>query len=485
ISYKAESHRRSVYIYAKVEGVMLNGSGNQGVDSIFVFLDLDDNPDTGYQVANLGSDQLVEIRGWNNSVQHSILYEFLEDTNRDNWNSFRRIGGVTSAVGYREVEMNIGVNGARDPKAYIIVSDNFGNLDLAETIISPNKDILSVVQTTIAPEVAPTSQAVHFLRLDLDTRNGGAHVSLINVTRSGDVPDSLIEVNLGIDTDSDDMPDQLISSARFYQGVAALEVDLEVIGRMTLIATAVFTGPDPSATIGLSVSGIESNATVSLLDDFVTKVYTDIAPQITIDGAFGDWTSVQRQSDIDNDVVMRQTTAWINENVDLRSYAVNIGTNAFFYVDVDGRMMGGADIPTLRKRPTTLPEVVDSDRDSVPDAFDRFPLDFNNDAIPDAQTGNDYDKDDFFDFPVGNDYWLNTTIPSDFPAEYANTAVSIYIGPLIVPELMGVDVLSIFLDADNDTATGLPLIVDTQTYGMDYLLAVSGRNGVPHHRGLY
>ncbi len=485
ISYKAKCHSRSVYIYARVEGMMLNGSGNQGVDSIFVFLDLDNNPDTGYRVASIGSDQLVEVRGWDNSVHQSVLYGFLEDSNRDNWNSFRRIGRVTSAVGLEEVELSFALNGASDPKAFIVASDNFGNLDLAETIISPNKDILSVVQTTIAPDVPSTSQAVHFLRLDLDTKNGGAHVSLINITKSGDVPDSLIALDLGIDTNEDDVPDQVISSARFYQGIAALQLDLEVVGKMRLIATAVFTGPDPSATIGLSVSGIDSNATISILDDFITKVYADVAPQITIDGAFGDWTSVQKQMDVDNDVVMKQATAWINENVDLRSYAVNIGTDAFFYASVDGRMMGGVDIPEFRNRWADLPQIVDSDGDSVPDIFDRFEHDFNNDAIPDSQTGNDYDGDDVLDYPLGSDYWLNTTIPVDFPAEYANTTVSVYIGPLIVPELMGVDVLSIFLDADNDTSTGLPLIVDTQTYGMDYLLAVSGRNGEPHHRGLY
>jgi uncharacterized repeat protein (TIGR01451 family) len=486
ISYKAEDHLQRLYVYARVEGVMLNGSSIQGIDSVFVFVDMDDNPSTGYPVAGLGSDRLIEVTGWNNTIYQSIIFEFQEGHNRDDWNSFRRIGSVNSAIGVREIELNFGINGARNPKLFVACSDNSGNIDSAETIISPNRDVLSVVQTTIASEVVPTSQPAHFLKLDLDTRNGGAHVSQINISKSGDIPDQSVAVDLGVDTDGDDIPDQMISSARFNQGVAYLELDLDVVGGTTLITTAVFTDPDPFSTIGISVSGIVTNATVSLKEGFVTRVYADAMPEVTIDGAFGDWTAAQKESDSDGDVAMKVgPTAWINENVDLRSYAVDISVNASFYASVDGRMMGGVDLPTFRKRPIVSLKVVDSDRDSVPDDYDYFRFDFDNDAIPDSQSGSDYDGDGVLDYPLGSDYWLNTTIPSDFPAEYANREISIYIGPLSIPEVMGVDVLSVFLDADNDTATGLPLIAGSQIYGVDYLLAISGRNGMPRIRGLY
>ena len=486
ISYKTEDHQHEFYVYSRVEGVMLNGSGNQGMDSMYVFIDKDNNPDTGYPIAGLGSDRLIEVTGWNNSIHESVMFEFKEGHNRDDWNSFRRVGSVNGAIGYREIELSFGLNGAKNPKFFVASSDNSGNIDFAETVMTPGKDVLTVVQTTIAPEVISTSQSAHFLRLYLDTRNGGAHISQINISRSGSIPEQSVAVDLGIDTDGDDIPDQMISSARFDQGVAYLAMDLDVVGAMTLIATAVFTNPDPSSTTGLRVGGIVSNATVSLKEDFVTQVYTDVAPDVTIDGAFGDWTAAQKENDADGDVVMKVgPTAWINENVDLRSYAVDINVNASFYASVDGRMMGGVDIPSFKKRPVISPKIVDSDRDSVPDDFDFFRFDFDNDAIPDSQSGNDYDGDNALDYPLGSDYWLNTTIPSDFPAEYANREVSVYIGPFSIPEVMGVDILSVFLDADNDTTTGLPLIAGSQFYGMDYLLAVSGRNGMPHIRGLY
>jgi uncharacterized repeat protein (TIGR01451 family) len=486
VSYKAETHENDLFIYARVEGVMLNGSSNQGVDSMFVFIDEDNDPDTGYPVAGLGSDRLLEVSGWNNSIQQSVLYEFQGDVNRDDWNSFTRVHKVTSAVGFSEFESRFELSSTRNPRLFVTSSDNVGNFDFSDASISPDKDVLMAVQTTIAPEVISIAAPVHFLKILLDTRNGGAHVSQINITKTGNVPDSSVSLVLGIDSDGDNVPDQVVSSAGFAQNLAVLDVDLEVVGGMTLIATATLSGTTPSTDMRLGVSGITTNATVTLDDDFITSVYLEAAPSVTIDGAFGDWISINRVPDGDGDVVPSgQATAWINENVDLRSYAVDVGTDVSFYMNVDGKMLGGVDVPTTRQRPTPAPIVIDSDRDSVPDDYDFYDFDFNNDAIPDIQTGNDVDGDGLLDYPLGTDYWLNTTIPSDFHVDYANRNVSKFIGPLIAPVLMGLDTLSIYLDADNDSATGFPMFLGSQPYGMEYLLAVSGRNGMTYLSGLY
>jgi uncharacterized repeat protein (TIGR01451 family) len=486
ISYKTKVHKNTAFIYARVEGMILNGSGNQGVDSIYVFIDKDNNPNTGYQVAGLGADSLIDVNGWDNVIHQSTKYEFGDDSNRDNWNSFKKVHKVTSAIGFGELETQFGLEAVSNPKFFVTIADNVGNFDFTDTIISPGRDILKIVQSTIAPEVITAAAPVHFLKLDVDARNGGAHIDQINITKKGNVADSSVALDLGIDSDGDDIPDQQVSSAGFNQGLAAFDTDLDVVGRITLIATAVLTDVTPSENLGLSLTGMTTNASVSIHDESVTNVYLEVAPLVTIDGAFGDWTSTMKVQDGDDDVVNPgQATAWINENVDLRSYSVDVGTDVSFYVNVDGRMLGGMNIPTFKQRPIVSAGLGDSDMDSVPDVDDLFDHDFNNDAIPDSQTGNDVDDDDILDYPHGSDYWLNTTIPIDFPSEYANRNVSIFIGPIEVPVLMGLDTLSIYLDADNNSASGLPLILGSQTYGMDYLLAISGRNGKTHVRGLY
>ena len=486
ISYKAEIHRNTAFVYAKVEGVILNGSGSQGVDSIYVFIDRDNDADTGYLVAGLGADSLIEIGGWNNSIEKSAFYTFSEGFERDDWSSFRRVQRVSSAIGSQEFETAFGVNGVKDPRIFVTTSDNVGNFDFSDTIVSPKKDVLKVEQTTIAPEVIPVIAPVHFLKIDLDARNGAARISQMNITKNGNVLDSSVAIELGIDFDGDEIPDQQVSSAVFLTDMATFDVDLEVIGGMTLIVTAALTNTAPSANLGLGLTGMTTNATVSIIDEFITNVYLEADPIVTIDGAFGDWSSINRVQDGNDDVVMKgQPTAWINENVDIRSYAVDVGTEASFYMNVDGNMLGGVDIPIFRRRPSVSPVFLDSDRDSVPDDFDFYDFDFNNDAIPDRQTGNDFDEDDILDYPLGSDYWLNTTIPIDFPAPYANINVSVFIGPVTYPVVKGLDTLSVYIDVDNDTTTGLSMILNSQSYGMDNLLVVSGRNGIAHVAGLY
>src|SRR5436853_7869345 len=85
-----------------------------------------------------------------------------------------------------------------------------------------------------------------------------------------------------------------------------------------------------------------------------------------------------------------------------------------------------------------------------------MPYDFNNDGTPDAQTNCDVDGDGIIDYgcPGGTDYWLNTTIPSNFPARYAGRFASLYIGPDNRPPVLGEDAIRMFLDIDDSTISG-------------------------------
>src|SRR5207245_2661487 len=170
-----------------------------------------------------------------------------------------------------------------------------------------------------------------------------------------------------------------------------------------------------------------------------------------VDGAFDEWKALS--FDTTNDVGRRS-----NPDIDIGQYgAQRNGTATFLYTDVTGRLFHGTPVP---EHPQPVPAQsqgpADTDRDGVPDAVDPFPFDFNNDGIPDAQTNGDYDGDGVTDygFPGGTDYWLNTTIPSTFPAPYAGRSVSVYVGPDNRPAVLGDDVIRIFLDIDNSTFSG-------------------------------
>jgi len=155
---------------------------------------------------------------------------------------------------------------------------------------------------------------------------------------------------------------------------------------------------------------------------------------------------------------------------------------------VDGRLLGGEDIPTTRARSSAT--AFDTDLDTVPDTLEQalgagLERDFNNDNTTDDATAGDVDGDGILDSPDGPDCWLNTTIPLWYPAPYAGRDVSRFICPIALGPQEGVDVVYAYVDADNATATGLWSEADGRTYGFDFAIAVIGRNGAIASSGLY
>src|SRR5207245_286063 len=221
-------------------------------------------------------------------------------------------------------------------------------------------------------------------------------------------------------------------------------------------------------------------AVVAVLENAGARIvgYLGVVPSAPqVDGAFDEWTALS--ADGPNDVAPRP-----NPDIDVARYgAQHGGTSTFLYTDVSGRILRGTPVPEA-PQPVPLQNTsgpADTDRDTVPDVVDSMPLDFNNDGIPDAQTNGDYDGDGITDygFPGGTDYWLNTTIPSTFPAPYAGRSVSVYIGPTNKPPVIGDDVLRVFLDLDNSTGTGYSI----GGIGADRLVGIRGKGGAVAQTG--
>src|SRR5207302_163106 len=190
-----------------------------------------------------------------------------------------------------------------------------------------------------------------------------------------------------------------------------------------------------------------------------------------VDGAFDEWKALS--ADPTNDVATRG-----NPNIDLTHYGgLRNGTATFLYADVSGRILAGTPTPENPREapPQNSTPLADTDRDGVPDSSDPMPYDFNNDGIPDAQTNCDVDGDGIIDYgcPGGTDYWLNTTIPSTFPAPYAGRSVSVYIGPDNRPPVLGDDAIRMFLDIDNSTFSGYSI----GGIGADWLVELRGKDG--------
>src|SRR5439155_1224752 len=330
LDVKVATQNQNLFVKARVQGLLFQGSGSNETDSVFVFLDEDNNRNTGYPIGDLGADAMVEIYGWRDyrGLQHGVdSFRFNETgTPRSNdWRRFVSGGSADAAVNGQQLELRTTVADPAKTRILVYAADNLGDRDSADGSVVPSRPTVVLGQQTVAPDVV-AGPSVAFLRVTMSPMGGSPRLAALNVTR------------LGTSTDA---------------------VDLSLY---------------------------------------------------RVDGAFGDWRGRPYGQDILGDVTNRTGAPEYDANVDLVATAVDLGTNFTGYVRVDGRVLGGQDIPTTRSR--TYPVAVDTDLDTVPDAVEsllgpNLTRDFNNDNVTDDRTNSDVDGDGIPDYPAGPDCWLN------------------------------------------------------------------------------
>src|SRR5436309_2144823 len=494
LDVKVATQNQNLFVKARVQGLLFQGSGSNETDSVFVFLDEDNNRNTGYPIGDLGADAMVEIYGWRDyrGLQHGVdSFRFNETgTPRSNdWRRFVSGGSADAAVNGQQLEFRTTVADPAKTRILVYAADNLGDRDSADGSVVPSRPTVVLGQQTVAPDVV-AGPSVAFLRVTMSPMGGSPRLAALNVTRLGTSTDA-VDLSLYRDDGSGslDAADPFLSNVSMTGTAASLPMNEVVAAPEVFWIQARWANLTPTSTFGLSVAGIVSNGTVSFQPPETGLVYLGAAPtNLRVDGAFGGWRGRPYGQDILGDVTNRTGAPEYDANVDLAATAVDLGTNFTGYVRVDGRVLGGQDIPTTRSR--TYPVAVDTDLDTVPDAVEsllgpNLTRDFNNDNVTDDRTNSDVDGDGIPDYPAGPDCWLNTTIPSWYPPPYAGRSVSRYICPIGLPPEEGVDVVYAYIDADNSSATGLRSDVQGRTYGFDYAIAVIGRNGAVNSSGLY
>ena len=491
IGYKLQADEFGLSVYARVNGVAFYGAGN-GTDLLVALVDGDGNPATGYDAGAIGADYAVELVGWDSRIQQATLYTWRTGSNRTDWFGFTSSGSVDAASSLSETEFSMGINGASTARVLLASVDGLGRGDFADAVAVAGQPALSVRERTIAPDVITSPTGVGVLRLDLTPVGLPVSVTGLNITKRGSLPDSAVSSLSLFEDDGDGVltgADLLQGTASVTGGIAQFPIARNLTRNATWFVAADLGGLPANETFGLSLRDIAARGVTSIASVDLSLSYLSAVPAPTVDGAFADWTGIPGSADSVGDVANRTgTPAFVNANVDLTEVASSLSANATFYLRVDGRMLGGVDVPNLRAR-TPPAGPADTDLDTVPDnvEFNIFPGlqdDFNNDNITDSGSI-DVDADGWNDWPNGNDTWLNTTIPAWYPAPYAGRFVSRYIGPIAPRTLEGVDSAIVYLDGDNRSATGLVVTFGTVTYGLDWAVVVVGRHGVISASDLY
>ncbi|MEM4161361.1 MAG: right-handed parallel beta-helix repeat-containing protein, partial [Thermoplasmata archaeon] len=95
-----------------------------------------------------------------------------------------------------------------------------------------------------------------------------------------------------------------------------------------------------------ALRGVATDVPYRIVGNGGKAYYGSLPSGIVIDGAFGDWQGVEKDTDGSGDA---------GQNIDLREYASAIAGNAYFYMAVDGTMLAGCEIPVLGARPPVQP----------------------------------------------------------------------------------------------------------------------------------
>ncbi len=493
VAIKVVTQDRNLFVEAQVEGLLFQSPAANETASVLVFVDEDNDPITGYPIGDLGADSMVEAYGWRDgpTIQHGVSTFTFNETGVTRSNDFRRFvprGSSEAAFVGSQIEIRTTVRDPAEARVLVYAADNLGGRDAADGSVRPSLPTVVVSQQTVAPDIVATPRAA-VVRVTLAPLGGAPHLNALNLTRLGDSSDA-VDVALYRDDGSGalDAADAFLSNTTMVGGSASLPMDESLSAPAVYWVEARWTNVTPTTTFGLAVSGLGGNASASLRAPETGLVYLGAAPTtLRVDGAFGDWRGRAYGTDLLGDVTNRTGAPQYDANVDLIATAVDVGTDLTGYVRVDGRILGGQDIPTTRERTFVAP--IDTDLDGVPDSIEAtvgpgLSLDFSNDNRTDAQSSGDVDGDGLLDYPAGTDCWLNTTIPAWYPAPYAGRAVTRYICPIGQPQ-EGVDVVYAYVDADNSTFTGLREDVEGSPRGFDYAIAIIGRNGAVNSSGLY
>jgi hypothetical protein len=511
-----------------------------GEDAVHIFVDLDRNVETGYLIgtgdlgtesgeAGIGAEVMFEIYGHDCIITEASCKVYNGDSkqpqanNQLDWNIWDELCDVPVALSGSKLETQVSYQAilpldGKNPNVLIRLTDVAGNEDYSDYIIAPKlRGALRVTIGSIAADIIEVGTKNNpVLKIDLLAVDGKVKLESIRLNVEGTfIERNIAGLHLYEDTDgtyhfsegdlkvtswspeSEESvttrhasrvprdPEAIIVREVYYlirfEPVVVLDPDEHKLYFVTIDIA-----PDAveKRSIGFSIEpeGIKATTPVTLVSDLLVekrgRSYIGSAPaDIVIDGAFADWEQVPSNRDTDDMPVP-------NKNIDIVDYRVaSNGSKLSFYCAVEQTALGGCAIPVGAKyfmpRPEpepVSPEEIDRDLDKIPDYRDEFPLDFDNDGIPDSEDDDD-DNDGVPD--IDDDYLDGIYRPLKPPVE-VEPGLEKLMPPEII-EKIGEDTVAIFIDSDNDDRTGYLLSgiwTGEAGIGADWLVEIKGKYGM-------
>ena len=334
VEYKMNKDDLYLSFYLKVKGEILRGS-ETNLDIIRIFIDTDQNVETGYQIKNVGADYRIEISGYENTILSNGYYEFDTDRANNDWNGWNLMFYIDAECHNNELEAQIWNDDLNlnndDVTAIFQIVDTEGNEDYSDYAISLEGSALLVEQKSTAKSVI--TKEIEMLQLKLTANGADIVINGIELKEEGNIESDIEET----------FP------------ITILKDETKVL--------SVKVNPSKAKTgsvAGVNVKSVdvEESSSVTITGRAARAYVKDIPNGIVIDGLFEEWKQFESHKDKKDDVS--------NPNVDITDYnSISDDKIASFYLKVDGEIMAGAAIPEGgRAVPTTNPEEDSEDKET-------------------------------------------------------------------------------------------------------------------------
>jgi hypothetical protein len=343
-AYAMKHDRSATYFYIETQGQMFAGR-DSGADGFNIFIDRDNNSNSGYYVRGIGADAMVSLIGWNNSLFVNETRVFNSTATRNDFAGFEYYSdaGVAFRNNKMEVSTPVIVN---DLSRVVMVSrhTNMSN-DFSDVNFRAKGAALHVIEDHDAPDVIVGYGDRHVLSIDISGKGATGSVRGFEFDIIGNATPTYIkaldgQTILGV-TDGSSL--HLVQPLKIADGERKA---IDIIATFPFGFTNSSFGLRLNESKGLDVSGSATWSIDRQQSGSMVSYIGSPPSQIVIDGAFADWSTRVPIVDGVGDAYSERTNDYKSGDVDLSTVKIASTQDvASFYMAVNGTMLGGTSVP--------------------------------------------------------------------------------------------------------------------------------------------
>lgn len=311
-SYAIDYEKGHLSLFVESLGIILGDIS--GYDSWYFFTDSDGDSTTGYLVRSFGADHMIQVYGGDNQVLGASLYSF-GGGDQYNWSAFYEVRQVEAEAASRMMEVQTGISplNLQDDFLVLFCAYDFEKSQSCSSVpVGKDAGSLLVEQRGIRNLFSRGVEEI--MELNFTAKGGDVIVNGVTVQIVGDGSTDPIEVPFTVEMDK--TVTKLVSS------------DLSSSPRGSLISTA--------------VESVDADGPYSIRGPVVSAYLEEVPQGIVIDGLFDDWDGS----------ILDPYDPQLPASTDITRYDAKEDTSeAYFYLRVQGEIMGGTFAPQKRTKP--------------------------------------------------------------------------------------------------------------------------------------